>query len=45
MAGNDAGKLPAHRRPRIDAQRVANEMFQFHMLSQPFKVSTMLGAL
>jgi hypothetical protein len=31
--------------PRIDAQRVANEMFQFHMLSQPFKVSTMLGAL
>jgi NitT/TauT family transport system substrate-binding protein len=34
--------------PGIDAsrvQRVANEMFQFHMLSQPFKVSTMLGAL
>jgi NitT/TauT family transport system substrate-binding protein len=34
--------------PGIDAsrvQRVANEMFQFHMLSKPFKVSTMLGAL
>ncbi|HEU5391798.1 MAG TPA: ABC transporter substrate-binding protein [Streptosporangiaceae bacterium] len=34
--------------PRIDVkrvQRVANEMFQFHMLTQPFKVSTMLGGL
>lgn len=34
--------------PRIDlsrVQRVADEMFQFHMLSQPFKVSTMLGGL
>jgi NitT/TauT family transport system substrate-binding protein len=32
--------------PGIDlqrVQRVANEMFQFHMLSQPFKVSAMLG--
>ena len=34
--------------PDIDllrVQRVANEMLQFHMLSQPFKVSTMLGGL
>ena len=34
--------------PGIDlqrVQRVANEMFQFRMLSQPFKVSTMLGGL
>jgi NitT/TauT family transport system substrate-binding protein len=34
--------------PDIDllrVQRVANEMFQFHMLSHPFKVSTMLGGL
>lgn len=34
--------------PDIDlqrVQRVANEMFQFRMLSQPFKVSTMLGGL
>jgi NitT/TauT family transport system substrate-binding protein len=34
--------------PGIDVrrvQRVANEMFQFHMLSQPFEVSTMLGGL
>jgi ABC-type nitrate/sulfonate/bicarbonate transport system substrate-binding protein len=34
--------------PDIDlqrVQRVANEMFQFRMLSHPFKVSTMLGGL
>ncbi len=34
--------------PGIDlqrVQRVADEMFQFHMLSRPFKVSTMLGGL
>ena len=29
--------------PRV--QRVANEMYQFHMLTQPFQVSTMLGGL
>jgi hypothetical protein len=29
--------------PRV--QRVANEMFQFRMLSQPFKIATMLGGL
>jgi ABC-type nitrate/sulfonate/bicarbonate transport system substrate-binding protein len=34
--------------PDIDllrVQRVADEMFQFHMLSKKFKVSTMLGGL
>jgi NitT/TauT family transport system substrate-binding protein len=34
--------------PDIDAarvQRVANEMLQFHMLGQPFQVSSMLGGL
>ena len=34
--------------PGIDlkrVQRVANEMFQFRMLSQPFKVATMLAGL
>ena len=34
--------------PGIDVsrvQRVANEMYQFHMLSRPFQVSTMLGGL
>lgn len=34
--------------PDIDllrVQRVADEMFQFHLLSQKFKVSTMLGGL
>jgi NitT/TauT family transport system substrate-binding protein len=34
--------------PGIDvvrAQRVANEMYQFHMLSQPFHVSSMIGGL
>ena len=34
--------------PGIDlqrVQRVADEMLQFHMLTQPFKVSTMLGGL
>ena len=30
---------------RVRIQRVANEMFQFHMLSQPFKVTTMLSGL
>jgi NitT/TauT family transport system substrate-binding protein len=30
---------------RVRIQRVADEMLQFHMLSQPFKVSTMLGGL
>jgi hypothetical protein len=32
--------------PDIDqsrVQRVADAMFQFHMLTQPFQVSTMLG--
>jgi NitT/TauT family transport system substrate-binding protein len=29
--------------PRV--QRVATEMYQFKMLSQPFRVSTMLGGL
>ena len=34
--------------PGIDqlrVQRVADEMFQFHMLTQPFQVSSMLGGL
>jgi len=38
---------PLNVAPNIDlprVQRVANEMFQFHMLTQPFQVSTMLGA-
>ena len=30
---------------RVRIQRVADEMLQFHMLSQPFKVNTMLGGL
>ena len=30
---------------RLRVQRVADEMFQFHMLSQPFQVSSMLGGL
>lgn len=30
---------------RLRVQRVADEMLQFHMLSQSFKVSTMLGGL
>ena len=30
---------------RLRVQRVADEMLQFHMLSQPFKVNTMLGGL
>jgi NitT/TauT family transport system substrate-binding protein len=29
---------------RVRIQRVADEMLQFHMLSQPFKVNTMLDA-
>jgi NitT/TauT family transport system substrate-binding protein len=39
---------PLNIAPNIDlprVQRVANEMFQFHMLTQPFQVSTMLGGL
>jgi NitT/TauT family transport system substrate-binding protein len=39
---------PLNIAPDIDqsrVQRVANEMYQFHMLSQPFQVSTMLGGL
>ena len=30
---------------RLRVQRVANEMFQFHMLTQPFQVSSMFGGL
>ena len=30
---------------RLRVQRVADEMFQFHMLTQPFQVSSMLGGL
>jgi NitT/TauT family transport system substrate-binding protein len=30
---------------RLRVQRVANEMFQFHMLTQPFQVKSMLGGL
>ncbi len=30
---------------RLRVQRVATVMYQFHMLAQPFKVSTMLGGL
>ncbi len=39
---------PLNVAPGIDAarvQRVANAMYQFQMLSQPFKVSSMLGGL
>ena len=39
---------PLNIAPNIDlprVQRVANEMYQFHMLTQPFHVSTMLGGL
>jgi NitT/TauT family transport system substrate-binding protein len=39
---------PLNIAPDIDAarvQRVANEMYQFHMLSQPFQVKSMLGGL
>jgi len=39
---------PLNIAPGIDlsrVQRVANEMYQFRMLSQPFKVSSMLGGL
>ena len=39
---------PLNIAPSIDqarAQRVADEMYQFKMLSQPFQVSTMLGGL
>ena len=30
---------------RLRVQRVADEMFQFHMLTQPFQVKSMLGGL
>jgi NitT/TauT family transport system substrate-binding protein len=30
---------------RLRVQRVADEMFQFHMLTQPFQVNSMLGGL
>jgi hypothetical protein len=39
---------PLNVAPNIDlrrVQRVATEMYQFKMLSQPFHVSTMLGGL
>ena len=39
---------PLNIAPTIDlrrVQRVADEMYQFKMLSQPFQVSTMLGGL
>jgi NitT/TauT family transport system substrate-binding protein len=39
---------PLNTAPDIDlprVQRVANEMYQFKMLNQPFRVSTMLGGL
>ena len=39
---------PLNIAPNIDlprVQRVANEMYQFKMLRQPFQVSTMLGGL
>ena len=39
---------PLNIAPNIDrsrVQRVADEMYQFQMLRQPFQVSTMLGGL
>lgn len=39
---------PLNIAPNLDvprAQRVANEMLQFHMLTQPFQVKSMLGGL
>jgi NitT/TauT family transport system substrate-binding protein len=39
---------PLNITPGIDedrVQRVANEMYQFHMLTRPFQVNTMLGGL
>ncbi len=39
---------PLNIAPNIDlprVQRVANEMYQFKMLTQPFQVSSMLGGL